>query len=197
MIPVVALQIAALADAGVAPAATGLPGALGIAPAALLLLFPALMAYAAASDLLTMTIPNRISVALVAGFAFLALWVGLGPWQWLGHCAAGAATLVVTFLFFAFGWMGGGDAKLAAATALWFGLEGLGDYVVTASIVGGLLTLALLVARRVALPGFMLHWPWAVRLHDRRTGIPYGIALAAAALVVLPGSALWTTLLGA
>ena len=43
-----------------------------------LLLFPALMAFAAASDLFTMTISNRVSLALVAGFLALALLGGMG-----------------------------------------------------------------------------------------------------------------------
>ena len=48
-----------------------------IADAIRLLLFPALMAFAASSDLLTMTISNRISLILVGGFFFLAVWSGM------------------------------------------------------------------------------------------------------------------------
>ena len=44
---------------------------------AALVFFPALMAYAAASDLLTMTISNRVSIALVVGFAGVALACGM------------------------------------------------------------------------------------------------------------------------
>ena len=88
---------------------------------ALLLIFPALMAYAAASDLLTMTIPNRLSLALVAGFAAFAILAGLSMQAVLLHLGAGAAVLAASFALFAFGWIGGGDAKLAAATALWLG----------------------------------------------------------------------------
>ena len=40
-----------------------------MADIALLTIFPALMAYAAASDLVTMTIPNRLSLTLIAAFA--------------------------------------------------------------------------------------------------------------------------------
>ena len=42
-----------------------------------LLLFPALMAFAASSDLLTMTISNRLSIALAAGFFLLAPVTGM------------------------------------------------------------------------------------------------------------------------
>lgn len=157
----------------------------------LLLLFPALMAFAAASDLLTMTIPNRVSLILIAGFAALAL-VGIVPWQEVPlHLAAGALVLAVCFGMFAAGWMGGGDAKLASATALWFGFEPLLDYVLIASVVGAALTLGLLGMRQLPLPAFMLGWTWLSRLHDQKTGIPYGIALATAALLVYPHSPVW------
>ena len=156
----------------------------------LLVVVPFLLAYAAASDLLTMTIPNRISLALVAAFAVFAA-VGLGWHDALVHAGVGLSVLAATFAMFALGWIGGGDAKLAAATALWLGLDGLGDYLLLAGIAGGALTLGLLAARRYPLPGFAQSWTWALRLHDHRTGVPYGIALAASALVVLPHSSLW------
>src|SRR5437667_1130558 len=83
-----------------------------------LLVFPALMAFAASSDLFTMTISNRVTLALVGGFFAMALVSGMTPSDVLAHAGAAATVLAVTFLFFARGWSGGGDAKLAAATAL-------------------------------------------------------------------------------
>ncbi|MCJ2118065.1 prepilin peptidase [Methylobacterium sp. J-001] len=164
---------------------------LGTAGFGLLVLFPFLMAYAAASDLLTMLIPNRISLALVVGFTLLAV---TGPMSWseIGfHLGAGAVVLAVTFTLFAFGVIGGGDAKLAAATALWLGFDGLGDYLLVASIFGGALTLAILAARSYPLPQRVARLPFALHLHDAKTGIPYGIALAAAALLVMPETEVW------
>ena len=167
----------------------------GIAAISALVIFPALMAYAAASDLLTMTIPNRLSLALVAGFVLLAGLGGLTPEAFLLHLTAGALVLFATFAFFAFGWIGGGDAKLAAATALWLGFGVLSEYLFVAALAGGFLTLAILAMRQVPLPSFALGWPWLLRLHDRATGVPYGIALAAAALAVYPQSEIWTAAL--
>ena len=161
----------------------------------LLVLFPVLMAYAAASDLLTMTIPNRLSLALAGGFLVLAWVGGLAPQTILLHVLAGAVVLAGTFAMFAFGWIGGGDAKLAAATALWLGFGLLAEYLFTAALAGGLLTIAILLLRSVPLPGFTLGWAWLCRMHDRQTGVPYGIALAGAALVVYPQSELWTAAL--
>src|SRR3954470_16035584 len=86
-----------------------------------LLLFPALMAFAAASDLFTMTISNRVSLALAAGFLVLAVLSGMGFYDILAHVGAGAAVLAAAFACFAMGWIGGGDAKVAASAALWFG----------------------------------------------------------------------------
>jgi len=158
--------------------------------------FPALMAYAAASDLLTMTIANWISLVLVAGFFIVAVMLGL-PAASIGlHVAAGLVVLAVTFSMFAAGWIGGGDAKLAAATALWLGFAQLADYLLMAAILGGVLTLALLVLRRYALPLVLAKQPWIARLHAPTTGIPYGIALAAAALLVYPHGAVMQALAG-
>ena len=150
------------------------------------LLVPALMAFAASSDLLTMTISNRVSLLLAGGFGALALVTGMSLVEIGWHLAAGAVVLAVAFGFFARGWIGGGDAKLAAATALWFGFGHLLDYVVYASLFGGALTLLLLQWRNWPLPRALARQPWAQRLHDRNSGVPYGIALAAAALTVYP-----------
>src|ERR1700753_2553518 len=151
-----------------------------------LLLFPALMAFAAASDLFTMTISNRVSLALAAGFVVLALATGMATAEILMHLAAGATVLVVAFACFAFGWIGGGDAKVAAAAALWFGLPHLLNYRLYASLFGGVLTLLLLQFRQWPLPYALAGQTWLLKLHAKESGIPYGIALAAGALFVYP-----------
>jgi prepilin peptidase CpaA len=97
--------------------------------------------------------------------------------------------LAIAFVFFARGWIGGGDAKLAAATALWLGWGHLYEYLLYASLLGGVLTLALLEFRKFALPSLLAGRAWLERLHQPDGGIPYGIALAAAALIVYPATA--------
>ncbi|CCD86820.1 putative type IV prepilin peptidase, cpaA [Bradyrhizobium sp. ORS 285] len=151
-----------------------------------LLLFPALMAFAAASDLFTMTISNRVSVALIAGFLVLAPLSGMGMNDMLMHVAAGALLLVIAFTCFALGWIGGGDAKVASAAALWFGFAHLMNYLLYASIFGGVLTLALMQFRQLPLPYMLAGQPWLARLHAKDSGVPYGIALALGALMVYP-----------
>jgi prepilin signal peptidase PulO-like enzyme (type II secretory pathway) len=86
---------------------------------------------------------------------------------------------------------GGGDAKLAAATALWLGWSSIFDYGVTAAIYGGILTLIILTARMMPLPSSFARFTWIARLHKGNAGVPYGIALAAAGLMQYPGSPVW------
>jgi len=157
-----------------------------LADAIRLILFPAMMALAASSDLLTMTISNRVSLVLVGGFFLLALVIGMSGTDILTHLAAGFAVLIVSFGCFARGWIGGGDAKLAAATALWFGFDHLLVYLLYASLFGGALTLLLIQFRAFPLPGFLAGREWVERLHKKDGGVPYGIALAAAALCIYP-----------
>ncbi|MCZ8375477.1 MAG: prepilin peptidase [Beijerinckiaceae bacterium] len=162
----------------------------------LLLLFPAVMAFAAFSDLFTMTIPNRVSLLLIAAFVALAVVTGM-PLKTFGlHLAAGFVVLAITFTMFAFGWIGGGDAKLAAATGIWCGFGVLLEYLLIASVLGGLLTLAILYWRAYHLPIFALKVHWIFRLHHHKTGIPYGIALAVAGLIVYPQMAIWQRIAG-
>src|SRR6266403_1916345 len=151
-----------------------------------LLLFPALMAFAAASDLFTMTISNRVSLALAAGFLALALMSGMGLYDILSHVGAGAAILTVAFACFAMGWVGGGDAKVAAAAALWFGFGHLLNYLLYASLFGGALTLLLLQFRQWPLPYPFSGQAGLRKLHAKESGIPYGIALAIVALMIYP-----------
>ncbi|WP_186415281.1 MULTISPECIES: prepilin peptidase [unclassified Pannonibacter] len=165
--------------------------------AALLVVFPVLAAFAASSDLLTMTIPNRVSLLLAGAFCILAAATGMPVSVFGLHLAAGALVLSACFAMFAMGWMGGGDAKFAAAAALWFGLgQSLTEFVLLTAIYGMVLTLGLLQLRLMPfVPEMLGRHAWSARLLDQKSGIPYGIALAAAALHVYPSSH-WFTLLG-
>ena len=151
-----------------------------------LLLFPALMAFAASSDLFTMTISNRVSILLAAAFLLLAVATGMGPYDILSHLGAGALVLLIAFGCFAMGWVGGGDAKVAAAAALWFGFGHLLNYLLYASLFGGVLTIVLLQMRQWPLPYALTGQTWLLRLHAKESGIPYGIALAIGALMIYP-----------
>lgn len=159
--------------------------------ASILIVFPFCMAFAAISDMLSMTIANRIPIFLVATFAIVAPLTGM-DWQVIGmHFAAGGMMLAVTFGLFALGAMGGGDAKLLAATSLWFGFGiELLEYLVTVSVLGGMLTIALLSLRSSLFAAFVSNNMFLRHLADAKVGIPYGIALGIGGLMVYPSSPL-------
>jgi prepilin peptidase CpaA len=158
-----------------------------------LVIFPLLMIFAALADLFTMTIPNRVSLLLIAGYFALALYLHQ-PWGVIAlHASCGAVMLMLTFAMFNFGWIGGGDAKLASATALWLGWGVLFQYGLVASLIGGVLTLAIVELRRHdQLPAKLISVDFIARLADKSGGVPYGIALALAGLIVYPQTAVWT-----
>ena len=159
-----------------------------------LLFFPLAMALAASSDLLTMRISNRLVLVLVAGFFLIALAVNLPLQQVAMHVAAAVTALAVGFALFALRWIGGGDAKLAAATTLWLGFGLTLPYLLYAAALGGVLTLGILILRRMPLTPLIARWEWLERLHDKKSGVPYGIALAAAGLLTYSNSAIYQLL---
>jgi prepilin peptidase CpaA len=156
-----------------------------------LIIFPVLMAYAASSDLLTMRIANWLVGALVVGYLGLALVAGFSLNEIGMNLAAGGLVLVFSFAFFVFGWIGGGDAKLVAGTALWLGFAQLLPYLVYAALLGGGLTLLILAMRRYPLPAGLARHKWIDRLHDNKSGVPYGVALAIAGLLVYSDTAVF------
>ena len=161
---------------------------------AALSVFPLLMAFAASSDLLTMRISNRLVLLVALAFFVAALFVGL-PLETIGmHVLAALVVLAIAFGLFAAGWIGGGDAKLAAAITLWLGFGLTLPYLVYAAILGGILTLNILLLRRLPLNPYFARWRWLERLHDAREGVPYGIALAIAAVVLYAQSPVFKAL---
>ena len=151
-----------------------------------IVIFSAAMIFAGVRDLTTMTIPNWLTLALALSFFVVAPLAEM-PLSEIGqHAAVAVVTLLLGMVFFAKGWIGGGDAKLMAAVALWLGWAQALPYFVIASILGGALTLLILGYRNLPLPPFVLRQAWALRLHDRAEGVPYGLALAAAGLLIFP-----------
>ena len=128
------------------------------------------------------------------------LWDAVGAWPWGALGGSGArrrshADRGHPRRFRVDDKRGGGDAKLAAATALWLGFDHLLPYLVYASLFGGALTLLLIQFRLAPLPGWLARQEWVQRLHRKDGGVPYGIALAAAALAVYPETQ-WMTKIG-
>jgi prepilin peptidase CpaA len=159
-----------------------------IAEILVIVALPLLLAAAGLWDLASFTIPNFLTAALLALFAMFALAAGLGLAAIGWHLLAGLIGLLLGFTLFALGFIGGGDAKLFAVTVLWLGFKDLMPYALVASVAGGALTLALIGLRQLPLPAAFMRRAWIVKLHDARSGIPYGVALAAGAFILLPST---------
>lgn len=154
--------------------------------------FPLLMIAAAVSDAASMRIPNWLTGTLALAFPVAAAGTAM-PLETLGlHFVVGFGVLIVCMGLFATGWIGGGDAKFFAATALWLGPADVLGFTLISTILGGLLTLALLSFRSLPMPAPLVTQSWLMRLHDPKEGVPYGMALAAGGLVVF-GQSTWMT----
>lgn len=165
--------------------------------ALIFVVFPFCMVFAAVSDALSMTIANRVSIILVATFAVVAPLTGM-EWSTYGwHFAGAGIVLTVTFVMFAIGGMGGGDAKLMAATALWMGFNlNLLGYLVTSAFFGGFLTMLILLYRRSPLADLTGGNVFLRHFANPRTGVPYGIALGVGGLATYPDSPLMLWAIG-
>jgi prepilin peptidase CpaA len=165
-----------------------------IAQILVLTVFPGVMALAALTDLLFMRVPNGLVFALAAGFFIVAPLIGLGLEDIGIHVATALAALILCLALFSLNWIGGGDVKLFAASCLWFGPDAIVIYSLLAAAIGMCLTALLLLWRGYPLPGMLSSQGWLVRLHSPNEGAPYGIALAAAGLLVYPGTPYMTAL---
>jgi prepilin peptidase CpaA len=159
--------------------------------ALIFVVFPFCMVFAAVSDMLSMTIANRVSLVLIATFAVVAPLTGM-EWTTYGmHFAAAGLALSVTFVMFAIGGMGGGDAKLIAASSLWMGFNfNLLGYLLISSVIGGALTLLILSYRKSPLADVTGQNMFLRHFADPQSGIPYGLALGLGGLIAYPDSPL-------
>ncbi len=157
-----------------------------------LVLFPLAMIYAGLMDLVTLKIKNVLVLTIGAAWLVLAPLAGFSLAELGWSIGIAALVFVITFALFALGWIGGGDAKLAAVAALWFEPEQVLQFFIFAALLGGVLTLVLIWLRMNALPAALGRVPWIVQLHDTGTGVPYGAAMAPAALIVFPNTAWFT-----
>lgn len=164
---------------------------MALVQSALVFVFPALLIVAGLKDLTSYTIPNWISLALIAAFAPAAFLLGL-PLQTVGVCAAvGVLALLAGMAMFALGWIGGGDAKLFAASALWLGWPATLPFVLITCVVGGALAVALLMLRSERLQAFVPSSPrWLFRLATKGENVPYGVAIAVGGLSAFQESAI-------
>lgn len=153
-----------------------------------LVIFPGLVVLAATMDMFTMTIPNKLCLALIAAFFVAVPFIGMSLIDVSLHVLGALAALGLTFLLFASGMFGGGDAKLTAGIVLWLGPSLALDFLITAALFGGVLTAGLVLMRSFPTYTAAVQSPWATRLLSNKVGIPYGIALSSAAMIVFSQS---------
>lgn len=150
-----------------------------------LAIFVALLVYAAGSDIASLTIPNRVSIALASAYPILALATGQSLPDVGLHLLFGFGVLAIGFVLFQMNILGGGDAKLFAAVAIWTGIEAFRPFVLGAALVGGLLALALVAARQF-IPQTETYPAFVNQLLKKQSGIPYGVAILGGGLMALP-----------
>jgi prepilin peptidase CpaA len=158
--------------------------------AAIFVIFPLCLAIAAFSDLFTMTIPNRVSAILLGAFILIAPIAGLSVSLIGMHLAAGLAVFAACFTLFALNVMGGGDAKLLTASAVWFGFNSsLIEFLIYTSFFGGLLTVLILLMRKQENTILASGLPVPHLLFTAKK-IPYGIAIGLGGFFAYPSSPL-------
>lgn len=149
------------------------------APSWLALVLAALLIAAAAEDAALLRISNLTCAAVLAAGLVAAVVDGpeLSLWQ---NFAMLAGLLLVGMPLFAAGKLGGGDIKLLAATGFWFDLMGALHMLAAVFIAGGILALLLIGFRMFGWGEGVLN---RVRVLRPGSGIPYGVAIAAGALI--------------
>ncbi len=144
------------------------------APSWLIIVLVCAMVAAAIEDALRLRISNVTSLVVFAG-ALVAAVIEGPSWALWQNVVAFAAILTLGTFAFSAGLLGGGDVKLFAATALWFDLKSTLWFVALTFIAGGVVAV-----------GYLLSRPWSRRTQGkkRERRVPYGIAIAAGALIL-------------
>jgi len=147
-----------------------------------ILFFAALSIWAAICDLRRFVIPNRACLGIVALYPAYIL-LSPFPLDWAGALLVGAVVLAVGFGAFSLRLIGGGDAKLLAAGALWAGPDLLAPYIFITALAGGALALIAMAPWRALLPVVLINLGAEARV-VRAAALPYGIAIATGGLFV-------------
>ncbi len=147
-----------------------------------ILCFSGLLLWAAYCDVQSLTIPNRISVAIAILFPAFVL-TGTHDVGWLPALGIAAAVLFAGFLLFAFRLIGGGDAKLLAATSLWAGPELVLPFLFVTAVAGGAMAMFLYMRHRLAgSTGLTFLAPASPDF--AKQPMPYAVAIAVGGLYV-------------
>ncbi len=146
--------------------------------------FIALLSAAAISDVRKLTIPNSYCLGIVLCYPFFVL-APAQPVDWMGGLLVCGGLLVVGFVLFTTGRVGGGDAKLLAATSLWAGPGLLPEFILLTALAGGGIALVLYVRHRWARsPSLATLAATEVSPDFAQQPMPYGVAIFAGGVYV-------------
>lgn len=154
----------------------------------LMVLFPFMVIAAAICDVFTMKIPNRLNLAIAGIMLPMALVAGLPAETFMWHLAAGGLMLGLGFGLFAVNVIGGGDAKLFAAAALWVGWSQLVPFLVYTALAGGILAIVAKMWQMVRIEHEVKDVAWLKRVIRSNFDLPYGVAIATGAVAVYPAT---------
>lgn len=146
-------------------------------------IFPAALLIAALNDLYEFKIPNWVSVLLIVSFFATGLFLRAPLASIFEGAMLGAGALVIGFILFARGVIGGGDAKLFASTVLWVGLSGLAPFLLNMALSGACLAIFLIAFRKAPALPIYAQMPWLLRLHQTPKDIPYAVAICTGGLL--------------
>lgn len=140
-------------------------------------------------DIKSFTISNRLNAAFFVSFIIFALLMGISFTQILQHFWIAVIAFLLCFALFAAGLFGGGDVKLVTATCFWLGAAPMYSYAMTTAIFGGILALALLIARKIVKKTGLPRGPkWLRAMLRKRNHIPYGVALGIGGIFAVANS---------
>lgn len=161
---------------------------LSILSQCLLLIFPVFLITGAIFDILTLRLPNPFNLFGLILFFPIALLAGLSLEGVLIHLLVGLGVLLISFSAYAAGFFGAGDSKFMTVIALWIGYEPLAGFLLYTGILGGLMALVILIAGRL-IP-FQFQPPF-FKAMTKKNVVPYGTAMAIAALLVYHETPIW------
>lgn len=153
------------------------------------------MCAAIVSDIATFRIPNILPITAAAAFIPAVIAQDWLVSAMLWNVSAGVTVLLVCFALFMRGIIGGGDAKLLAAGALWTGWNALYAYIFFVAVIGGVFAVVILIYRRIPLPIVFARVGWLARLHSDPTHVPYGVAIGSGMIVCLSRAPLTNAIL--
>lgn len=138
-----------------------------------------ILLYAALSDLRSLTIPNQVPVFIIGVFAVALLWAPDSFAPLSAHFLSAVILFIVTFFMFAFNVMGAGDSKLLAALGFWIPLGQLPEFILWMTVSGAVLAaFALYIKKSGRLKSLATQSDWIAGLHEGKSAVPYGVAIA-------------------